>query len=204
LHPLREQPVHASPRHHRIKETKSYSSIVIVSGRDSLFAVTNKVVGPHTNQEIKMTKLTTLDLTPFYRNSIGIDRLFDRIVNQIDSAASTNYPPYDIVRTGDETYEIRVAVAGFVQADIDVEFNNGTLIVKGEKATEVGAKPEVEYIHHGISGRSFIRTFSVAEYVEVQDAVLADGILTVKLERLVPESQRPKKIAVSYQPTLTA
>jgi len=149
-----------------------------------------------------MTKLTTLDLTPFYRNSIGIDRLFDRIVNQIDSAASTNYPPYDIVRTGDETYEIRVAVAGFVQADIDVEFNNGTLIVKGEKATEVGA--EVEYLHHGISGRSFIRTFSVAEYVEVKDAVLADGILTVKLERLVPESQRPKKIAVSYQPTLTA
>jgi molecular chaperone IbpA len=151
-----------------------------------------------------MTKLTTLDLTPFYRNSIGIDRLFDRIVNQIDSAASTNYPPYDIVRTGDETYEIRVAVAGFVQADIDVEFNNGTLIVKGEKATEVGARTEVEYIHHGISGRSFIRTFSVAEYVEVQDAVLADGILTVKLERLVPESQKPKKIAVSYQPTLTA
>jgi molecular chaperone IbpA len=149
-----------------------------------------------------MTKLTTLDLTPFYRNSIGIDRLFDRIVNQIDSAASTNYPPYDIVRTGDDTYEIRVAVAGFAQADIDVEFNNGTLIVKGEKAAEVGA--EVEYLHHGISGRSFIRTFSVAEYVEVKDAVLADGILTVKLERLVPESQRPKKIAVSYQPTLTA
>ena len=149
-----------------------------------------------------MTKFTTLDLTPFYRSSIGIDRLFDRIVNQIDSAASTNYPPYDIVRTGDETYEIRVAVAGFAQADIDVEFNNGTLIVKGEKAAEVGA--EVEYLHHGISGRSFIRTFSVAEYVEVKDAVLADGILTVKLERLVPESQRPKKIAVSYQPTLTA
>ena len=149
-----------------------------------------------------MTKLTTLDLTPFYRNSIGIDRLFDRIVNQIDSAASTNYPPYDIVRTGDETYEIRVAVAGFVQADIDVEFNNGTLIVKGEKAAEEGA--EVEYLHHGISGRSFIRTFSVAEYVEVQDAVLADGILTVKLERLVPESQKPKKIAVSYQSTLAA
>jgi molecular chaperone IbpA len=126
--------------------------------------------------------------------------LFDRIVNQIDSAASTNYPPYDIVRTGDETDEIRVAVAGFVQADIDVEFNNGTLIVKGEKAAEEGA--DVEYLHHGISGRSFIRTFSVAEYVEVKDAVLADGILTVKLERLVPESQRPKKIAVSYQSTL--
>ena len=149
-----------------------------------------------------MTKLTTLDLTPFYRNSIGIDRLFDRIVNQIDSA-STNYPPYDIVRTGDETYEIRVAVAGFVQAEIDVEFDNGQLIVKGEKGAAAPTL-EVEYLHHGISGRSFVRTFSVAEYVEVRDAVLADGILTVKLERLVPESQRPKKIAVSYQPTLSA
>ena len=150
-----------------------------------------------------MTKLTTLDLTPFYRNSIGIDRLFDRIVSQIDSAASTNYPPYDIVRTGDETYEIRVAVAGFTQAEIDVEFNNGQLIVKGEKNAETTPQIEVEYLHHGISGRSFARTFSVAEYVEVRDAVLADGILTVKLERLVPESQRPKKIAVSYQPTLS-
>jgi molecular chaperone IbpA len=150
-----------------------------------------------------MTKLTTLDLTPFYRNSIGIDRLFDRIVNQIDSAASTNYPPYDIVRTGDETYEIRVAVAGFTQAEIDVEFHDGTLVVKGEKGATAPTL-EVEYLHHGISGRSFIRTFSVADYVEVRDAVLADGILTVKLERLVPESQRPKKIAVSYQPTLSA
>ena len=145
-----------------------------------------------------MTKLTTLDLTPFYRNSIGIDRLFDRIVNQIDSAASTNYPPYDIVRTGDETYEIRVAVAGFAQSDIDVEFNNGTLIVKGEKTTATEPQIEVEYLHHGISGRSFMRTFSVAEYVEVRDADLRDGILTVKLERNIPESQKPKKIAVNY------
>ena len=151
-----------------------------------------------------MTKLTTLDLTPFYRNSIGIDRLFDRIVNQIDSAASTNYPPYDIVRTGDETYEIRVAVAGFVQADIDVEFNNGTLIVKGEKRVDTEPQVEVEYLHHGISGRSFVRTFSVAEYVEVKEAVLQDGILTVKLERLVPESLKPKKIAVNHIPSLTA
>ena len=151
-----------------------------------------------------MTKLTTLDLTPFYRNSIGIDRLFDRITTQLDSAASTNYPPYDIVRTGAETYEIRVAVAGFAQAEIDVEFDNGTLIVKGEKAAELGAQPEVEYLHHGISGRSFVRTFSVADYVEVQDAVLKDGILTVKLERLVPESLKPKKIAISYQSTPTA
>ena len=151
-----------------------------------------------------MTKLTTLDLTPFYRNSIGIDRLFDRIVSQIDSATSTNYPPYDIVRTGDETYEIRVAVAGFVQADIDVEFDNGQLIVKGEKSQDAAAHLEVEYLHHGISGRSFMRTFSVAEYVEVKDAILQDGILTVKLERLVPEALKPKKIAVSYQPSLPA
>jgi molecular chaperone IbpA len=147
-----------------------------------------------------MTKLTTLDLTPFYRNSIGIDRLFDRIVGQIDSAASTNYPPYDIIRTGDETYEIRIAVAGFVQADIDVEFNNGQLIVKGEQGS---ADPDIEYLHKGISARDFVRTFSVAEYVEVCDAELKDGILTVKLERNLPESQKPKKIVVNYVPSLS-
>jgi len=158
-----------------------------------------------------MTKLTALDLTPFYRNSIGIDRLLDRILSHIDSAATTNYPPYDIVRTGDETYEIRIAIAGFTQADIDVEFNNGTLIVKGNKATKEDTDVEFIYnstsgrrLHHGISNRSFLRTFSVADYVEVKDAVLADGILTIKLELLIPESQNPKKIAVSYQSTSTA
>lgn len=144
-----------------------------------------------------MTKITSFDLTPFYRNTVGIDRLFDRITSQLDAAATGNYPPYDIVRTGDDNYEIRVAAAGFRQDEIEVEFHEGQLKISGAHNDEVA--PEVDYLHHGISNRSFLRTFSLADYVEVLEAVMKDGILTVKLERKVPESQKPKKIAISYQ-----
>lgn len=144
-----------------------------------------------------MTKITSFDLTPFYRNTVGVDRLFDRITQQIDAAASGNYPPYDIVRTGDDTYEIRVAAAGFRQDEIEVEFHEGQLKISGSHGDEIASG--VDYLHHGISNRSFIRTFSLADYVEVREAAMKDGILTVKLERVVPESQKPKKIAITYQ-----
>ena len=144
-----------------------------------------------------MTKITSFDLTPFYRNTVGIDRLFDRITSQLDAAATGNYPPYDIVRTGDDTYEIRVAAAGFRQDEIEVEFHEGQLKISGAHNDEV--TQEVDYLHHGISNRQFLLTFSLADYVEVLEAVMKDGILTVKLERKVPESQKPKKIAISYQ-----
>lgn len=145
-----------------------------------------------------MTKITSFDLTPFYRNTVGIDSLFDRITRQIDLAATGgNYPPYDIVKTGEETYEIRVAAAGFRQDEIEVEIHEGQLKIHGSHSDEV--RPEVEYLHHGISNRSFLRTFSLAEYVDVKDAVMKDGILTVKLERIIPEAMKPKKIAISYE-----
>jgi len=144
-----------------------------------------------------MTKITSFDLSPFYRNTVGIDRLFDRIVNQLDSAANNaNYPPYDIVKTGEDTYEIRLAVAGFRTGEIDVEFHEGRLTIVGEQHAEI--RPEVEYLHRGISSRSFTRTFNLADYVEVKEATVVNGILVVKLERLVPEALKPKKIAVSY------
>lgn len=145
-----------------------------------------------------MTRITSFDLTPFYRNSVGIDRLFDRITAQLDAAAATgNYPPYDIVRTGEDKYEIRIAAAGFRQGEIDVEFHEGKLIVRGERSEEV--RPEVEYLHHGISNRSWVRTFPLADYVEVKNASMHEGVLTVELERIVPESQKPKKIEIAYQ-----
>jgi len=144
-----------------------------------------------------MTKITSFDLTPFYRNTVGIDSLFDRITRNIDMAANAgNYPPYDIVKTGEETYEIRLAVAGFTLSDIDIEVKDGQLIVQG---TGLGVPEGVDYLHHGISSRGFIRTFILEDYVEVRDAVMKDGILTVKLERIIPEAMKPKKIAISYQ-----
>jgi molecular chaperone IbpA len=143
-----------------------------------------------------MTKITSFDLTPFYRNTVGIDRLFDRITSQIDATAGGNYPPYDIIRIAEDQYEIRIAAAGFRQGEIDVEFHEGRLTIQGSKAPS--EKDEIEYLHHGISNRSFVRTFTLADYVEVQEAVMQDGILTVSLKREVPESQKPKSIAITY------
>ena len=144
-----------------------------------------------------MTKITAFDLSPFYRNAIGVDRLFDRIVNQIDHAASTNYPPYNIVETGENTYEVQVAVAGFSQGDLEITVKDGELIITGEKSETL---PEGHVVrHHGISARKFIRTFSLGDYVEVRTANGRDGILTVKLERIVPESAKPKTIAITYE-----
>jgi molecular chaperone IbpA len=144
-----------------------------------------------------MTRLTTLDLSPFYRNSIGIDRLFDRITNQIDTAGNTNYPPYNILKTGENTYEIQVATAGFTQGEVEVNVNEGQLTITGEKpVTEL---PQGHtYEHHGISARRFIRTFTLDNYVEVISALSQDGILTIKLERKLPEAMKPKTIAITY------
>lgn len=143
-----------------------------------------------------MTKITTLDLTPFYRASIGVDRLFDRIVNQIDTT-TTNYPPYNIVKTGDNTFEIQVAVAGFTQGELEVNFHDGQLIVTGEKKTI--PNPDHVYQHQGISARKFMRTWPLVDYMEVIDAVAKDGILTVSLEQRLPEAMKPKAIAITYK-----
>jgi molecular chaperone IbpA len=147
-----------------------------------------------------MTKITTLDLNPFYRNTIGIDQLFNRIINQIDHHGNdgTNYPPYNIIKTGEDTFEVQVATAGFGEGEINVEVKDNTLIVNGVKQDR--DLPEgYEYSHRGISARNFVRTFSLADYVEVVGASSKNGILTVKLERNIPEALQPKTIAIAYE-----
>jgi molecular chaperone IbpA len=146
-----------------------------------------------------MTKITTLDLNPFYRNAIGVDQLFNRIVNQIDqhSNDATNYPPYNIIKTGEDTFEVQIAVAGFNPGEVNVEVRDNNLIVTGEKIDQ--ELPEGhEYTHKGISARKFLRTFSLADYVEVVTAAAKNGILSIQLERNVPEAMKPKTIAISY------
>lgn len=145
-----------------------------------------------------MTKITAMDLTPFYRNSIGVDRLFNRIIDQIDHASANNYPPYNIIRLSDDRFEVQVAVAGFSQGEIQIEVRDGNLVITGEKLAE--SQTEVyEYVHQGISARRFVRSFSLAEYVEVLDATVKDGILSVNLERRIPEAMKPKTIAITYK-----
>ena len=143
-----------------------------------------------------MTRITSFDLAPFYRNSVGLDRLFDRIASQFDQAAqTTNYPPHNIIRINDDLYEICLAVAGFQQGEITVNMQEGQLVITGEQTKE---RPVGEYVYHGISNRSFVRTFTLADYVEVREAVLKDGILSVQLERKVPDHLKPKSIEITY------
>ena len=150
-----------------------------------------------------MTKITAMDLRPFYRNSIGVDRLFDRIIDQFDRAQESigtagNYPPYNVVKTGEHTYLIEVAVAGFTQGEVTVNVNEGQLIITGEKlSTDLPAGHTYE--HQGISARRFIRTFALMDYVEVVGATNRDGILTIRLERHIPEAMKPKTIAITYE-----
>ena len=144
-----------------------------------------------------MTKLTTLDLSPLYRNSIGIDNWIARVLDQIDHTGQNNYPPYNIIKYDENTFEVQVAVAGFSEGEVEVLVRDGNLVISGEKTPEaqiVGT----EYLHQGIGTRRFIRTFSLADYVEVIDATSKDGILTVRLERKLPEAMKPKTIAINY------
>ena len=146
-----------------------------------------------------MTRLTSLDLTPFYRSAVGFDQLFDRITSNIDMATTNgsiaNYPPYDILRTGEETYRIRLAVAGFQMDDIKIELKESVLSVSGSSDSD----DDAEYLHKGISNRSFTRTFNLADHVEVTAATLKDGILKIDLERIVPEVLKPKTIKVTSE-----
>ena len=150
-----------------------------------------------------MTKITAFDLQPLFRQTVGVDRLFDRILSQIDNAgqSQTNYPPYNSIQTGEHTYKIEVAVAGFNEGEINVEVRDGDLIVTGEKFEEEAVETDEFYhvVHKGISARKFFKSWSMGEYVEVVDATVANGILTVNLERKLPESAKPKSIAIAYK-----
>jgi len=145
-----------------------------------------------------MTRITSLDLNPFYRNSIGFHSLFDRITENIDSAAQS-YPPYNIIKQNDENYLIEIAAAGFAKADIEITLENGTLTISGKQIKKVDGEDEangVEYVHRGLAGRNFERTFNLAEYVEVKSADLNNGILSIHLEKIIPEAMKPKTIQI--------
>tara|TARA_B100001939_G_scaffold345335_1_gene361646 strand:- start:915 stop:1343 length:429 start_codon:yes stop_codon:yes gene_type:complete len=141
-----------------------------------------------------MTRITTLDLPQLYRNSIGLDSIFDSLLGRIEHNQS-NYPPYNIVKSDDDHYTIEIAVAGFAQGDIDIQVKEGELIITGAKSDE----DDTQYLHHGIGTRKFTRTFNLAEYVEVKSADVENGVLSIALERNIPEAMKPKSIAINYK-----
>ena len=133
------------------------------------------------------------DFAPFYRSSVGFDRLFNRLEQSAESAAG--YPPYNIERTDDTHYRITIAVAGFADTDLSVEVRDGVLTVVGNREEQ----EKQAYLHQGIAGRAFERRFQLADHVEVRDAKLENGLLHIALERVVPEEKKPRRIAINGQ-----
>jgi len=139
--------------------------------------------------------MRTYDLTPFYRSTVGFDRFFN-LLDQVTSDGSPGYPPYNIERTGENAYRISVAVSGFAQSELSIVAKENTLTIKGEKsANENGAKAEVLY--RGIAARAFERAFQLADFVQVKNASLENGLLHVDLVREIPEAKKPRSIPIS-------
>jgi len=141
----------------------------------------------------QLARIDTAALANLNRAFLGFDRLFDNVERRYANSLQTNYPPYNIDRQGD-TYIVTFAVAGFSKEEIDVSVDQDQLIVKGQKAVE--QKQEAEAIHKGIAFRDFERVFTLSEHMEVRSAEMKNGLLTVVIERVIPEALQPRKIEV--------
>lgn len=141
------------------------------------------------------------DFAPYRRSTVGFDHLFDLLENKVRQNTGDNYPPFNIERRGDDEYRITLAVAGFRPDDIDITAQQNLLTVQGRKRDDA---PEGQMLHVGIANRGFERRFELADYVRVEGADMADGLLIIDLVREVPEAMKPKKIAVNGQTTLKA
>lgn len=143
-----------------------------------------------------MTNLLTLT-TPLMRQTIGFDRfsdMFERMLNDAEDSVD-NYPPYNIEKHGEDEYRIVMAVAGFTMDDLELILTNGELAVSGH-IKEKEDEAICNYLHKGIATRSFRRTFRLADFVEVKGADMNDGLLTIYLERVVPEESKPRNIPI--------
>ena len=137
--------------------------------------------------------VTTLTLPDFHRHMLGFDRLVEDF--QFNTGTNNGYPPFNVETTGDDKYQITLALAGFVRDDLKIDVQEGTLTITGEK-TDVESEG-IKYLHKGIANRSFTRSWKLAEYVEVVEAKMENGMLYISLERLVPEEKKPKSIKIN-------
>lgn len=136
------------------------------------------------------------DFAPLWRSSIGFDRMFDLINNTQLLEGPDNYPPYDIARTGEDTYRISLAVAGFSPNDITVTAQQNLLTVTGRKTDEKAETAAKDYLYRGISARAFDRKFSLEDHVEVERANYENGLLQIDLIRKIPEAMKPRRIEI--------
>ena len=136
--------------------------------------------------------MRTIDFSPLYRSVVGFDRLA-ALLDAAGAESASGYPPYNIERTGDDTYRLTMAVAGFRPEDLDITVKDNTLVVSGRLANE---RPKAEILYRGIAGRAFERRFVLADHIVVEGADVQHGLLHVGLKRVVPESLKPRKIVI--------
>ncbi len=144
--------------------------------------------------------MRTFDFTPYRRSTVGFDRLFDLLENNARQAQGDNYPPFDLERRGEDRYRITLAVAGFKRDEIEITAQQNLLLVTGKK--DASEQDRSQFLHIGIANRSFERRFELADFVRVEDANLADGLLTIDLLREIPEAMKPQKIAIGAAPAI--
>jgi molecular chaperone IbpA len=138
------------------------------------------------------------DLAPFYRSTVGFDRLFSLLDQASGADGSSGYPPYNIERTGENAYRVTVAVAGFAAPELSIVVKENTLTIRGEKAPAEAAGDEAaQLLYRGIAARTFERVFQLADYVQVKNASLENGLLHVDLAREIPEAMKPRVIPIA-------
>jgi molecular chaperone IbpA len=143
--------------------------------------------------------LRSFDVPSIHKFAVGFDTLFDEILRTANNQNNTNYPPYNIVKYSENQFAIELAVAGFREGDINITVDKNVLLIEGEQVQNLdGPNATAEYVHRGISQRSFTRSFTLADHVEVVEAKTENGILAIVLERQVPEELKPKKIAITF------
>lgn len=137
---------------------------------------------------------TNFDFSPYRRSTVGFDRLFDLLETGLRSDSRDDFPPFDMVREGEDAYRITLAVAGFRRDEIEIVAQQNQLIISGKRADDEGDR---EYLHRGIAARAFERRFQLADFVEVGAASFENGLLSIELKRVLPEAMKPRRIEIS-------
>lgn len=141
-----------------------------------------------------MTQLQRFDTTALNRALVGFDRIFDDMERRFANSVSNNYPPYNIARVNDNLYQIDIAVTGFEKTDVEITLERDVLTITGSKEEKV--EDGIEFLHRGLALRDFERTFTLADHMKVKSAEMKNGILSITIEREIPEEMKPRVIDI--------
>lgn len=145
-----------------------------------------------------MNQLVRFDTNALNKALLGFDSLFDNIEQRFANQINNNYPPYNIIKKGEHSYELEVAVTGFNPDEVTVEIDQNQLIVKGQK-NSTNDDAETQYLHRGLATRDFTRVWTLAEHMEVDAGTIKNGVLRIKIQRVIPEALKPRVLKITAE-----